>query len=68
MPAPVTTFIAEDFAAIRARLEAIRAEERPQSPADGPAREAGPHPARPADFHTWLTSGTLWSVGGPVSG
>jgi Tfp pilus assembly protein FimV len=64
----VTTFIAEDFAAIRARLEAIRAEERRPRPAEGPVREEAPHPARPADFYTWLTGGTLWSVGGPTIG
>jgi len=64
----VTLLIAEDFAAIRARLEAIRSEGRPQRPADEPARQAGPHPAQPVDFYGWLTSGTLWSAGGPVAG
>ncbi len=64
----MTLPIAEDFAAIRARLEAIRAEERPQRPADEPAREAGPHLAQPVDFYAWLTSGTLWAAGGPASG
>ena len=64
----MTLPIAEDFAAIRARLEAIRTEERRPRPVDGPAREAGPPEVQPVDFYSWLTSGTLWSAGGPVAG
>ncbi|MBL6458141.1 hypothetical protein JMJ55_22645 [Belnapia sp. T6] len=58
----MTTPIAEDFAAIRARLDAIRAEERPV--AAGPAPAAAPQAAgqQPGDFYSWLVGGTLWSV------
>jgi len=52
--------IAEDFAAIRARLEAIRAEERGR--AAEPASAAQPRQAQPVDFYAWLTGGSLWSV------
>ncbi len=62
----VTTPIAEDFTAIRARLEAIRAQER--DPAAEPAPATGPRLTQPVDFYAWLTSGTLWSAGGPVTG
>lgn len=62
----MTTPIAEDFAAIRARLAAIRAEERGR-PAE-PAPLAQPSVTPPADFYAWLTSGTLWAAGGPVAG
>ncbi|WP_043360781.1 hypothetical protein [Belnapia sp. F-4-1] len=62
----MTTPIAEDFAAIRARLEAIRTEERGR--AAEPAPLVQPRMTPPADFYAWLTSGSLWSVGGPVTG
>jgi hypothetical protein len=60
----VTTPIAEDFAAIRARLEAIYAEER------GRAAEPAPQPraTQPADFYAWLTGGNLWPASRPVTG
>ncbi|SDE15117.1 NAD-glutamate dehydrogenase [Belnapia rosea] len=57
----MTTPIAEDFPAIRARLEAIRAEE--QRPAAEPERRAEARPAQPVDFYSWLTGGTLWAPG-----
>ncbi|MFC7476969.1 hypothetical protein ACFQS7_21560 [Dankookia sp. GCM10030260] len=54
------TPIAEDFAAIRARLLAIRNAERawltPQ-----PLPE--PAPAAPGDFYAWLMGGGLWATG-----
>ena len=62
----MTKPIAEDFAAIRARLEAIHAEERGR--AAEPAPLAQPQVTPPVDFYAWLTSGTLWSVSGPVTG
>jgi hypothetical protein len=63
----VTMPIAEDFAAIRARLEAIRAEERGRN-AEPAAPAAQPRQAQPVDFYTWLTGGSLWSFGGAVTG
>ena len=62
----MTTPIAEDFAAIRARLDAIRTEERGQ--AAEPAPLVQPRMTPPTDFYAWLTSGSLWSVGGSVTG
>jgi hypothetical protein len=62
----VTLPIAEDFAAIRARLEAIRAEERGR--AAEPAQAAQSRQPQPADFYAWLTGGSLWSMGGAVTG
>ena len=54
----MTPPIVEDFAAIRARLEAIRAAERPV-----PAGAAAP-PAEPArDVPAWLLRGRLWADG-----
>jgi hypothetical protein len=54
----VTPPIVEDFAAIRARLEAIRAAERP---VPVPAGAAAP-PAEPArDVPAWLLRGRLWA-------
>lgn len=62
----MTTPIADDFAAIRARLEAIRTEERGR--AAEPAPLVQPRTTPPVDFYAWLTSGSLWSVGGAVTG
>jgi hypothetical protein len=57
----VTTPIAEDFPAIRARLEAIRTEER--RPITAPEQKAEARPAQPVDFYSWLTGGSLWAPG-----
>ena len=62
----MTTLIAEDFAAIRARLEAIHAEERGRPPEPAPLVQ--PRVTPPVDFYAWLTSGSLWSVDSPVTG
>lgn len=52
----MTRLIADDFAAIRARLVNIRAAEgaKPADPRTVPPPEVPADPARPADFHTWL--------------
>lgn len=62
----MTMPIAEDFAAIRARLEAIHAEERGRAAEPAPAPQ--PRRTQAVDFYSWLTGGNLWSVGGPVTG
>ncbi|TCZ55386.1 hypothetical protein [Roseicella aquatilis] len=62
----MVTPIAEDFAAIRARLMEIRAAEKPcAEPAAGqPGPEpAPPVPAGPQDFYSWLMGGGLWAPG-----
>src|SRR3954451_2978199 len=59
-----TTPIAEDFAAIRARLLAIRAAERSWVASPEEPRQAQPAPAAgPADFYGWLMGGGLWGAG-----
>ncbi|MCB4824728.1 hypothetical protein [Roseicella aerolata] len=60
----MSTPIAEDFAAIRARLEAIQAAERPVAvpEADAPP-QASPAPSGAADFYGWLMGGGLWALG-----
>ena len=60
---PVPQPIIEDFAAIHARMVALRARDQPVPRA---APHAAPHaasPAAPQDFHGWLTSGNLWRPG-----
>lgn len=56
----MSTPIAEDFAAIRARLDAIQAARNP-APAAPEART--PAPAAPVDFYGWLIGGGLWASG-----
>ncbi|MDO9706744.1 hypothetical protein [Paracraurococcus lichenis] len=59
----MTTPIAEDFAAIRARLEAIRAAEcRVGAPPDDEATPPST-PGGPGDFYMWLMGGGLWGSG-----
>ena len=57
----MSTPIAEDFAAIRARMVAIREAECPGPAA--PASEEPPPPAGagPSDFYAWLMGGGLWT-------
>src|SRR3954447_14826372 len=63
-PARLSTPIAEDFAAIRARLLAIRAAERSWVSAPEEARHVQTAPAAgPADFYGWLMGGGLWGMG-----
>ncbi|WP_431269834.1 hypothetical protein [Dankookia sp. P2] len=57
------TPIAEDFAAIRARLLAIRAAERRWLAPPEPAAPAKPEAAAPGDFYAWLMGGGLWAGG-----
>jgi hypothetical protein len=59
----LSTPIAEDFAAIRARLLAIRAAERPWvvAPASPPQTETEQDMA--GDFYFWLMGGKLWASG-----
>jgi hypothetical protein len=63
-PLPVTVPIADDFAAIRARLLDIQAAGRPAT--EPPAATHGrPPDSRPqyTDFYSWLMSGSPWSPG-----
>jgi hypothetical protein len=57
------TPIAEDFAAIRARLLAIRDAERGWMETPEPARSPRPATSPPGDFYGWLMSGALWAGG-----
>jgi hypothetical protein len=59
----VTKPIAEDFAAIRARLLAIRAAERPGGAVPAEVPPAPCASAGPVDFYGWLMSGRLWAAG-----
>lgn len=58
----VTVPIAEDFAAIHARLLAIRDAERSWMVAPQPEPDpASPQEGAPGDFYGWLIGGQLWS-------
>ncbi|WP_149537951.1 hypothetical protein [Siccirubricoccus phaeus] len=57
----MTLPIAEDFAAIAARLREIEATERPEAAAARPAV-----PAQYAGFYHWLTGGGAWAA--PATG
>ena len=59
----MATPIAEDFSAIRARLDAIRGVERHWL--RPPETEEPPPPAQaaPVDFYAWLTGGGFWAQG-----
>ena len=57
------TPIAEDFAAIRARLLVIRDAERHWMVSPEPAAPAETGPAAPGDFYAWLMGGALWAGG-----
>ncbi|GGC50192.1 hypothetical protein GCM10011504_30780 [Siccirubricoccus deserti] len=63
----MTVPIANDFAAIRARMQEIRAAEQPcaTQPAERPATPAPLPDNRPhyADFYGWLMGGGLWTPG-----
>jgi len=59
--ARVSTPIAEDFAAIRARMVAIREAERLCQQSEMLEEPAPPAAAGPADFYAWLMGGRLWS-------
>lgn len=63
----MNTPIADDFAAIRARLLAIREAERNGMQTPEPVPLAAPGTAAsggaPGDFYTWLVGGGLWASG-----
>lgn len=64
----MSTLIADDFAAIRARQLAIGAAERPLAAAPGQAADesTAQAPATNAsdrDFYAWLMNGGLWASG-----
>jgi hypothetical protein len=60
----LNTPIVEDFAAIRARLLAIRTAERNWVQVPEPAPPPPGQPAgAPGDFYTWLMGGGLWASG-----
>ncbi len=57
----MSTPIAEDFTAIRARMMAIREAERPCQRPEAPTGPAPQAAAGPTDFYAWLMGGGLWS-------
>jgi hypothetical protein len=59
----LNTPIAEDFAAIHARLLAIRDAERGWMVTPEPDRPAGAAAGPPGDFYGWLMGGALWAGG-----
>ncbi|MBK1660185.1 hypothetical protein [Paracraurococcus ruber] len=67
-PARVSTPIAEDFAAIRARLDAIRAAEHPLAAAPDQDEAGNATPSEPQDFYFWLTGGGLWGADPATAG
>jgi hypothetical protein len=62
-PRRVSTPIAEDFAAIRARLEAIQTARTPAPAARDDRVPAPAGPSAPVDFYGWLIGGGLWASG-----
>jgi hypothetical protein len=60
---PLHIPIVEDFAAIRARLLAIRDAERNSKQAPEPVRPVEPDAVAPGDFYAWLMGGGLWAGG-----
>ena len=60
----MTASVVEDFAAIRARMLAIRAAESGEAPAPeaAPATPGTVPPANPVDFYAWLMGGGLWTA------
>jgi hypothetical protein len=60
---PLNTPIAEDFAAIHARLLAIRDAERGWMVTPEPDRPTRPAANPSGDFYGWLMGGGLWAGG-----
>jgi hypothetical protein len=60
---PLSTPIAEDFAAIHTRLLAIRDAERGWMVTPEPPRPTRPAVNPSGDFYGWLMGGALWAGG-----